>query len=456
MPWRRVIADEAQQIANAQTLVSSALLSLRAQSRWALTGTPGQRPSDLWTLLRFAQAAQTGSDHQLTPLLQECMLRRTRLQLQMASAVPEQWHVQFHSPAERQLYWAYASYAQHARKHRLHPVPLLVQWLRQLCVAPALMRQLALPPWLLLRNYEGQVLTRGPLADYMANLPPHGYYSHQAPWERTADAVEWTWDPPVANQVDHYGLVAREFVRTGQPTRAMVEDMRYSVEETMQSLRHVMEHTLDMRAPSTKQRAVLRLIRETPYQDKLVGFCVSVRALENLAELLRTRGCQVRVISGRQSEQQNEAELCAFYSDVPSAESPCLLLCSLKLGYAGLNLACARVVFFYDLWWNPAVHRQAAHRLQRLCQLHPVRVVYLIVRHSVEMYQMYLLARKQQLLEQVLAQDGLQDAVDAPDEMADDVTLIEMPLSKQERSELFLYTVAHSLDGYPSPSTNEK
>lgn len=449
IPWQRVVADEAQQIVCAQTLVARALLSLKAKSRWVLTGTPGQSASELWTLVRFAQAAkQAGSDDALRQVLQQCMLRRTRQQLQIPTTDPIIWQLSMYNPVQVHLCWAYACYALYARRHRLHPVPLLIQWLRQLCVEPALMRQLAVPPHVLLRNFDGQMLTEGPLAEFMARLPVWGHFRYSAPY---AETLEWDWDPRPLEGM-HYAVMERSLVQPEAEARETLQQTKYlPVDDSLNHLKHLAKRCLDMKAPSPKQLAVLRLSRQSGESDKMVGFCVSVRALENLAVFLRVRGFVVRCLSGRQSEQQNRDELEAFYSDRTTEEGRSVLLCSLKLGYAGLNLACANVVFFYDLWWNPAVHRQAWHRVQRLCQLKPVTIVFLAMQHSVEMYQLQLLMSKMMLLQRLVG-EGVEQVAEAPDEVELDIGTGDgaqeaedavMPLNETQRAALFSYRLEH-------------
>lgn len=62
MEWSRVIADEAQNIKNAQTRQSQAVRKLKAPSRIALTGTPIENSlNDLWTLFDFINPGLLGS-----------------------------------------------------------------------------------------------------------------------------------------------------------------------------------------------------------------------------------------------------------------------------------------------------------------------------------------------------------------------------------------------------------
>jgi SNF2-related domain/SNF2 Helicase protein/Helicase conserved C-terminal domain len=60
--WRRVVVDEAQAIKNAATKQATAIRSLPAGTRIAVTGTPVEnRLADLWSILEFANPGQLGS-----------------------------------------------------------------------------------------------------------------------------------------------------------------------------------------------------------------------------------------------------------------------------------------------------------------------------------------------------------------------------------------------------------
>ncbi|MCW2279402.1 DEAD/DEAH box helicase [Heliophilum fasciatum] len=61
-----------------------------------------------------------------------------------------------------------------------------------------------------------------------------------------------------------------------------------------------------------------------------------------------------------------------------------IFLISLKAGGVGLNLISAYDVIIYDPWWNPAAEKQAADRVHRIGQTHPVTIYKLITANSIE------------------------------------------------------------------------
>jgi non-specific serine/threonine protein kinase len=62
IPWRRVVVDEAQAIKNAATKQATAIRTIPARVRIAVTGTPVEnRLADLWSILEFANPGLLGS-----------------------------------------------------------------------------------------------------------------------------------------------------------------------------------------------------------------------------------------------------------------------------------------------------------------------------------------------------------------------------------------------------------
>ena len=57
-----------------------------------------------------------------------------------------------------------------------------------------------------------------------------------------------------------------------------------------------------------------------------------------------------------------------------AADSPRILLVSLKAGGVGLNLTAATRVHLLDPWWNSSVEEQAMDRVHRLGQTQPVHI----------------------------------------------------------------------------------
>ncbi|OWA34575.1 helicase SNF [Saccharibacillus sp. O16] len=110
-----------------------------------------------------------------------------------------------------------------------------------------------------------------------------------------------------------------------------------------------------------------------------------------------------------------ERELPFFYLDGATPPRERLALCerfnegekdifliSLKAGGTGLNLTGADTVILYDLWWNPAVERQAEDRAHRMGQTRVVQVIRLVAKGTVEEKMAALQRKKTELIDAVI------------------------------------------------------
>ena len=61
-----------------------------------------------------------------------------------------------------------------------------------------------------------------------------------------------------------------------------------------------------------------------------------------------------------------------------------VFLVSLKAGGTGLNLTGADTVIHYDMWWNPAIEKQATDRVHRIGQRKSVTMYKLITLKTIE------------------------------------------------------------------------
>jgi SNF2 family DNA or RNA helicase len=92
-----------------------------------------------------------------------------------------------------------------------------------------------------------------------------------------------------------------------------------------------------------------------------------------------------------------------------------VFLISLKAGGVGLNLTGADTVIHFDPWWNPAVEAQATDRAHRLGQKRVVTSYKLVTRGTVEEKILRLQARKRALVQTLLAEEQLAQALDWED-----------------------------------------
>ncbi len=121
--------------------------------------------------------------------------------------------------------------------------------------------------------------------------------------------------------------------------------------------------------------------------------------LRRIRERLDAEGMPYCYLDGR--TRQREKVIAAF----KAGEAPVFLI-SLKAGGFGLNLTEADYCFVLDPWWNPATEAQAVDRTHRIGQDKQVMVYRLVSSETIEEKVMALKARKAELFNSVLADDG--------------------------------------------------
>jgi len=104
-----------------------------------------------------------------------------------------------------------------------------------------------------------------------------------------------------------------------------------------------------------------------------------------MGELLRAAlgdalAIEAPFLHGGRSRKQRDEMVASFQSE----RGPRAMVVSLKAGGTGLNLTAASQVIHYDLWWNPAVERQATDRAYRIGQHRNVTVHRLITENTFE------------------------------------------------------------------------
>jgi non-specific serine/threonine protein kinase len=136
-------------------------------------------------------------------------------------------------------------------------------------------------------------------------------------------------------------------------------------------------------------------------QDKALVFTQFREMTEPLAGYLtEVFGHSGLVLHGGTPVKKRQGLVKSFQEDdrVP------FMVLSLKAGGTGLNLTAASHVIHFDRWWNPAVENQATDRAFRIGQKKNVLVHKFVCRGTVEERIDELIAGKQKLSDEILAQ----------------------------------------------------
>ncbi|MBI1799850.1 MAG: DEAD/DEAH box helicase [Candidatus Eisenbacteria bacterium] len=146
----------------------------------------------------------------------------------------------------------------------------------------------------------------------------------------------------------------------------------------------------------SKVRSLLRAIG-TLGDEKCIVFTQFRLSQEAIVAALRESGTEPAVFHGELGWREKEEALEMFRTTLR-------VLVSTEAGGEGRNLQFCRNVINYDLPWNPMRVEQRIGRVHRLGQEHPVRVINMAARGTIEAYVLEILDRKIRMFELVVGE----------------------------------------------------
>jgi len=122
------------------------------------------------------------------------------------------------------------------------------------------------------------------------------------------------------------------------------------------------------------------------------------RSMSHLAvRRLEARGIVAKPYTGSVSQHDRDLYEAEFQ------QGNIQVLCgTIAAGGEGITLHRASTVVFFDRMWNPTKNRQAEDRLHRIGQIHPVQVIDIIARDTVDLGRKQRIANKWAALEYIL------------------------------------------------------
>ncbi|XP_039992700.1 helicase-like transcription factor [Xiphias gladius] len=429
--WLRVVLDEGHVVKNPNAQMSKAVLGLKAKRRWILSGTPIQNSvKDLWMLLAFLhlkpfnvrewwnrviQRPVTQGDRaglqNLQTLVKCITLRRTKssevngrplVSLPEKTVYVEQVEL---SQVEREEYelarnegrntiGRYVAEGTELRNYA--DVLAILMRLRQHCCHPDLLAKTssdlgaaATPAELRERLIEKLRLVLASGSDEECSvcldsirLPVITHCAH-------------VYCRPCIAQVisTEQEMVRCPLCRSEIKTSELVEFPQDEMEEEKST-------NSEMWRTSSKVQALMGNLLRLRCEDGSIK-CLVVsqftRFLTILETPLREHGFRFVRLDGAMSQKRRTQVIQEFQSS--AADSPAIMLLSLKAGGVGLNLTAASHVFLMDPAWNPATEEQCIDRCHRLGQKRKVVVTKFIVKNSVEENMVKIQRQKQDLVE---------------------------------------------------------
>lgn len=353
--FARAVLDEAQFIKNPEAKVTQACLSIKAEHRLALTGTPLEnRYLDVWTLFRFLMPGLLGTRRRfeeglvadeakhlatLRKQLAPFILRRTKSEV--ASELPEKVELDLYCPLSDMQ-----------------------------------------------RTEYRRLLTEG-----MALYEGSGQKSTAANVQKASMQRELAANAVEASQ-------AGESADSGQPGLM-------SVLTLLTRLRQV---SCDpallpwMHEAGLHHSGKLNLLRDRLGEvfangKKAVVFSQFVKFLDRAKQAIAADYPDVPVYQLIGTTRDRTRPVERFQAQ----EGAGVMLVSLKAGGTGITLHAADYVFLLDPWWNPAVEAQAVDRVHRIGQVNRVFVYRMVTAETVEARIAALKQTKRERFEQIMS-----------------------------------------------------
>lgn len=432
--WRRVILDEGHTIRNAKTKTAEAACGLKAESRWALTGTPIVNDiKDLFSLVKFLRLTggiadpvvfntaiarplglgDTRAEALLQSLMQDLCLRRKKEMAFVDLRLPpksEYVHRIAFKPDEKKKYDALLSEAKgvlekfrskQKQKQKQgqkggtfqHVLEQLLR-LRQTCNSWTLCKERIVD---LLKTLEDQDVVV--LNDRNRNILQKALRLYIESQDECPICLD-TLSAPMITHCKHVfcGDCIRKVIQTQLKCpmcrSPLAEDQL--LEPAPETSGEEEADETQAEAQSSKTEALMKILQATLKNkgSKVIIFSQWTSFLTIIEHQLKETGYGYTRIDGSMTPTTRDKAIHALQDD-PDTK---IMLASLAVCSVGLNLVAADTVVLTDSWWAPAIEDQAVDRVHRLGQTRPTTVWRLVMEGSVEERVLDIQAEKRQLV----------------------------------------------------------
>ncbi|KAL5004275.1 hypothetical protein ScPMuIL_017731 [Solemya velum] len=440
--WLRIVLDEGHTIRNPQALQTKAILDLKAERKWVVTGTPIQNSiKDLWSLVNFLQISpftdrqwwhrtierplDRGDDcaiKRIQHLMASIALRRTKtmeIDGKPIIKLPERnvyiEHVKL-SEDERSIYQAMLSESklQVSKYFKLgtllnnygHVLAILMR-LRQLCCHPLLLAKATAAIQETLDSSEygchiGEDL-RQKLIGTLLTVLGSGSDEECAiclealKFATITHCAHVFCRPCIEAVIRNEKLGARCPLCRGELSLEKLLDVPSEVIEGETNYSDITEVNWKSSAKVDALMLSLQKLREKDKSIKSIVVSQFTSMLSLLEIPLRMQGFNFVRLDGTMTSKRR-TEVIRSFTDERSG-SPTIILLSLKAGGVGINLTAASRVFLIDPSWNPASEEQVFDRCHRLGQTKDVVITKFVVEDSVEQRMLELQEKKRKLMQ---------------------------------------------------------
>src|SRR5947209_3259858 len=187
---------------------------------------------------------------------------------------------------------------------------------------------------------------------------------------------------------------------------------------------------LALHGPTTKEKALLDLLRRNPEEKKIV-FVHHHETLERLAQLLAHESIPFVRFEGAMSGPEKDEAIARFQREAP-------LLLSTESGGEGRNLQFCNTLVNFDLPWNPMAIEQRIGRIHRIGQPREVFIFNTVGSGRLEEHVLRILEEKINMFELVVGEIGqILGELDDEGEFAETVLKAWVETTEAERADRF-------------------
>jgi len=203
---------------------------------------------------------------------------------------------------------------------------------------------------------------------------------------------------------------AEEYESEKSSTRNMIlqsdisdPQVKMQILSSLLRLRQLANHPVLYKSDYTRESGKFDIIKESLEKVRKSGqkaliFSSFTKHLDLVGKYLNNHNIPFVSLTGKTSQPNRQKAVKSFQDnfDIP------FFLISIKAGGTGLNLTAANYVFILDPWWNPFVEEQAIARAHRIGLKHPLSVIKLISKDSIEEKIIKLQQKKLKLSEEFI------------------------------------------------------
>jgi len=353
-PWRRIIIDESQKLANYKTLLYKSMMALWGDYKWCLSGTPiKNRESDIWSQLRFL-----GYDGHITP--KKWDLERFR-EHNLSQCIYE---LNYQSPTIKEL----------------------------IVLPPKHIKQIAITHTG--EEHEIHQIVLGAARDTMSKL--------------VAGLVTFKSVLAIFMRLRQVSIAAHLIMAE---SKRNVSDLELKKENKLVSKlqegdfgKWIADKNGTSGVHSSKIDKVMEIVKNIPSTEKILIFSAFTSCLDLVSTAISAIGIPHAMLDGSLDGKTRNQIRDRFRTDA----SLRILLLQYTVGSEGLNLQEANHVIFIEPTWSYTVQEQAAARCYRPGQTKPVTIYSPIVENSIEQKIIALCKDKQKIIKNFLYDENFE------------------------------------------------